>query len=85
MLAVKSPTHHRRLFKSLPIRHTVYSHGNILLSTTEILKSQKTVLKMFVQFNKLFISESLHLTPFTGFSKGSLMPQQNSEYRSNDP
>ena len=69
MLAVKSPTH-QRLFKSLRIRHTVYSHGNIQLSTTEILKSQKTVhypllfwlswfLGIVIQYGIQFINRSM--------------------------
>ena len=68
-----NPPIHQRLFKNFPMRQTVYSKCKYPTRHNQNgLKSQKAVI--------LFIPESPHLT---GIFKGSQMPQQNSEYRSN--
>lgn len=65
---------------------TLFIHMEISYQAQpKFLSLRKLSLRCLFSSIKLFISESLHLTPFTGFSKGSLMSQQNSEYRSNDP
>ena len=78
---VSNPAFHQRLFmvKNFSMRQTVYSNLNILLNTTEISKSRKTVLRRFFIPITLFISESPHLTgPFklraNGRNVGSCSP-----------
>ena len=55
---------------------TIYSSVNILLNTTEYLKSQKAVLRRFVHFNNIVRSRK----PF----KGPQLLLQNSEHRGNE-
>ena len=78
---VSNPAFHQRLFmvKNFSMRQTVYSNLNILLNTTEISKSRKTVVRRFFIPITLFISESPHLTgPFklraNGRNVGSCSP-----------
>ena len=52
---VSNPAFHQRLFmvKTFSMRQTVYSNLNILLNTTEISKSRKTVLRRFFHSNNI--------------------------------